>query len=61
MSLDESAALFDLETKSMIGRPMGSDAFLADVEARLGRNVRRRKPGRKAQGTENREMGKVSP
>jgi putative transposase len=52
MSMDESAALFDLETKSMIGRPMGSEAFLIDVEAKLGRKVRRGKPGRRARGEE---------
>jgi putative transposase len=48
MSLDEAAALFDLETKSMIGRPIGGDAFIDAVEAKLGRRVRRKKPGRKA-------------
>jgi putative transposase len=63
MSLDEGAALFDLETKSMIGRPMGSEAFLMDVEAKLGRKVRRGKPGRKAKSEDqgNATMGKVSP
>jgi putative transposase len=39
MSLDEAAALFDLETKSMTGRPLGSAAFVADVEQRLGYSV----------------------
>jgi putative transposase len=63
MSRDESAALFDLETKSMIGRPMGGEAFLTDVEARLGRTVRRAKPGRKrrAEAEGNEAMRKVSP
>ena len=28
------------------GRPFGSEAFLADVEERLGRGVARGKPGR---------------
>jgi hypothetical protein len=48
MALDETAALFDLETKSMIGRPMGNDAFIDTVEAKLDRRVRRQKPGRMA-------------
>jgi len=38
------AALRAAET---IGRPLGSDAFLARLERRLGRRVRPRKPGRK--------------
>jgi len=47
MSLDEAAALFDLETKSMTGRPLGSAAFVADVEQRLGYSVAPQKRGPK--------------
>jgi hypothetical protein len=47
MSLDEAAALFDLETKSMTGRPLDSAAFVADVEKRLGYSVAPQKRGPK--------------
>jgi len=47
MSLEEAAALGDFETKSAIGRPMGDAAFIAGLEARLGRILGRRKPGPK--------------
>ncbi len=49
-SADENAALFDLETKSMMGRPLGDAAFIAEIERKLGRTVSRQKPGRKAVG-----------
>jgi putative transposase len=52
MSLDEAYALFDIETKSMIGRPMGGDDFLIALEERMGRPLRRRRPGRRARGDE---------
>jgi len=35
------------ETKSMNGRPLGDERFIAAVEERLGRSVRPRRPGRK--------------
>ena len=38
------------ETKSLNGRPAGTPEFIARVEARLGRSLRRGKPGRKAKG-----------
>jgi putative transposase len=53
LSLDETAALYDLETKSMIGRPMGDAAFVAAIETTLGRTVRRQKPGRKGRAGES--------
>jgi putative transposase len=55
LSPDEDASLFDLETKSMIGRPLGDAAFIAGIETRLGRTVTRRKPGRKRAGDEGGE------
>jgi putative transposase len=47
MSRSEVAALGDLETKSMSGRPLGDTAFVAMVEARLGRSVTPGKRGPK--------------
>ncbi|MEP2270057.1 MAG: hypothetical protein ABJI23_01930, partial [Marinobacter sp.] len=34
------------------GRPLGSDGFLKDLEQRLGRRLRKRKPGPKTGATE---------
>jgi hypothetical protein len=50
MSLDEASSLFDLETKSVTGRPLGDDTFLADLVEALGYPVRPRKRGPKARG-----------
>jgi hypothetical protein len=36
------------ETKGITGRPMGSAAFLAEMEARTGRSLAPRKRGPKA-------------
>ena len=47
MSLAETMAMHTFETKSANGRPAGSPAFIAEVEAKLGRSVRRGKPGPK--------------
>jgi putative transposase len=47
MSLNEASTLFDLETKSLTGRPLGGEDFLAAIEARLGHGVRPRKRGPK--------------
>jgi putative transposase len=49
-SPNDDTTPFDLETKSMIGRPMGDDAFLDIIEARLGQRVRKAKPGPKPKG-----------
>lgn len=51
MSLDEAAALPDFETKSAIGRPLGDNGFVAELEARLGRRLAKGKPGRKRRGS----------
>jgi putative transposase len=52
MSPQERAGLatapFDLETKSVTGRPMGGAAFIDEVERRLGRGVRAMKRGPKS-------------
>jgi putative transposase len=47
MSLDESAALHDLETKSATGRPLGGPGFMAEVEKRLGYSISPQKRGPK--------------
>ncbi|MFM9974771.1 MAG: transposase [Beijerinckiaceae bacterium] len=47
MSLDETSALFALETKSMTGRPLGDATFMADVERKLGYAVTPQKRGPK--------------
>jgi putative transposase len=58
------AALRDAEGT---GRPLGSDAFIAELERRTGRKLRRLKPGRKQNAPagqmklEFSEMSKVSP
>jgi putative transposase len=44
---DVEPEAFALETKSMIGRPLGDAAFLASVATRLGRDVAAQKRGRK--------------
>jgi putative transposase len=46
MSPGEASELFGMETKSMMGRPLGSAAFIADVEKRLGRSIapKKRRP-----------------
>lgn len=43
----EAAALEDLRGHERTGRPLGAAAFVADLEARLGRPLAPRKPGRK--------------
>ena len=50
--LDEGEAAA-IEAHSRTGRPRGSDGFLAMLEAKTGRALRRRKPGRKATAVEN--------
>jgi putative transposase len=58
------AALRDAEGT---GRPLGSDEFIAELERRTGRKLRRLKPGRKQNAPagqiqlEFSEMSKVSP
>jgi putative transposase len=47
MSVAERAALDGFETRSANGRPLGDDAFIASLERRLGRDLARRRPGRK--------------
>jgi len=36
-----------LRTNTRTGRPTGSEAFISDLEMRLGRRLRPAKPGRK--------------
>jgi putative transposase len=48
MSLTEAGALFDIETKSVTGRPLGGASFITDVERQLGYAVMPKKRGRKA-------------
>ena len=45
LSLAEQMALGGFETKSFNGRPLGEPAFIAMIEARLGRSLRKGKPG----------------
>jgi putative transposase len=48
LSEEPDAALLDgLRRHERTGRPLGSDAFVAGLEAALGRELRPRKPGRK--------------
>ena len=47
ISLDKQAELEAFETLSANGRPIGDPAFLASAERKLGRLLRRRKPGPK--------------
>ena len=47
MSLSEQAELAGFESLSANGRPLGDADFIAAAEARLGRNLRKRKPGPK--------------
>jgi hypothetical protein len=49
LSLHEAAELFDLETKSTTGRPLGDAGFMASVEKKLGYSVRPQKRGPKPQ------------
>jgi len=44
----EASAVAALRAAESIGRPLGADDFVADLERRLGRKLRRQKPGRKA-------------
>jgi putative transposase len=53
MSLNEAASLFDIETKSITGRPLGGTGFIEDVERQLGYGVMPKKRGRKAKGSVN--------
>jgi putative transposase len=48
MALDEAAALFDIETKSLTGRPLGEAGFIAQIERQLGYSVLPKKRGRKS-------------
>jgi putative transposase len=65
----DAAALVPLRAAEGTGRPLGSDDFLSHLERRIGRRLRRRKPGRKPHTSlpagqlefEIGEMGKVSP
>ena len=43
-----------LQAHERTGRPLGNDAFVAEVERRLHRPLRPRKPGRKPKEMENR-------
>ena len=45
MSSEEAAALEAFETQEVNGRPLGSEAFLAEAERKLGRTQRKQKPG----------------
>lgn len=64
-----AGALVRLRAAESTGRPLGADEFIEQLERRLGRALRPRKPGRKPRalapagqlemGIE--EMGKVSP
>ena len=45
LSLEEQMALGGFETKSANGRPLGEPAFIAMIEARLGRSLRKGRPG----------------
>jgi putative transposase len=47
LSIEERVALDDFETRSANGRPLGDDEFLAGIERRLGRDLARKRPGRK--------------
>jgi len=44
----EASAVAALRAAESTGRPLGEDDFVADLERRLGRKLRRQKPGRKA-------------
>lgn len=44
---DEPAALAAIRAAETTGRPLGTAAFVADLERRLGRPIARRAPGRK--------------
>jgi len=44
----EASAVAALRAAESTGRPLGADDFVADLERRLGRKLRRQKPGRKA-------------
>ncbi|MEZ5670719.1 MAG: transposase [Alphaproteobacteria bacterium] len=48
---DEAAAA--IEAHARTGRPLGSDGFVAKLEAATGRQLKRRKPGRKPKQSEN--------
>src|SRR5271166_2200168 len=41
----EASAVAALRAAESIGRPLGADDFVADLERRLGRKLRRQKPG----------------
>jgi putative transposase len=42
---DTSEKLQAIRSHTTIGRPLGSDVFLGMVEARVGRELRKRRPG----------------
>jgi putative transposase len=48
LSRDEASDIFDFETKSAAGRPLGDDTFIAAVEKKLGYSVSPQKRGPKA-------------
>ena len=48
----EELALARLRAAEATGRPLGSDAFVARLEALVQRTLRRQKPGRKANAPE---------
>jgi putative transposase len=52
LSLNEAAELFDLETKSTSGRPLGDADFIASVEKKLGYSVSPQKRGPKGRVSE---------
>ncbi len=43
----DDAGQGDFETQAANGRPLGDDAFIADAERKLGRSLRRQRPGPK--------------
>jgi len=57
MSLEEQLEMQGFETKSLNGRPLGTADFIAMVEQKLGRSLRRGKPGPKARGQGGYEIG----
>lgn len=46
LSLDQSDALTAIRKATMSGRPLGNQGFIEGIENKLGRILRRRKPGR---------------
>jgi hypothetical protein len=52
----DDPAFAALRAAEMTGRPLGTAAFIADLEQRLGRPVARRAPGRKPQTTRHNQL-----